>query len=150
MAVAYAPHDQRPISGAVLMNWSEKYLAIPFQDHGRTSHGLDCWGLAVLVYRQELGIILPDYSQHYISVGERAEIAALIREGKSSWDQVSDYRPYDLALFDVAGLSCHIGVIVDSRHFLHAPQHGWSRIEKLDAPHWQPRVVGVYRYGGQS
>lgn len=39
----------------------KKYVGIPWKHLGRTSKGIDCYGLAQLIYKEELNIILPDY-----------------------------------------------------------------------------------------
>ncbi len=63
-----------------MTHWSTAYIGLPYRDHGRDRSGVDCWGLAVLVYRDVLGIELPSYAEGYVSTNERAEIADLIAE----------------------------------------------------------------------
>lgn len=40
---------------------TRKYVGIPWKHLGRTWEGIDCYGLAQLIYKEELGITLPDY-----------------------------------------------------------------------------------------
>ena len=44
----------------------------------RTREGVDCYGLACLIYAGELGVTLPDYVGSYASADEMADISALI------------------------------------------------------------------------
>jgi hypothetical protein len=65
-----------------MSHWTRAYIGIPFTELGRSQYGCDCWGLARLVYAQELGIDLPSYVGGYASTEERAEIAGLIGEAE--------------------------------------------------------------------
>lgn len=38
------------------MIWSDRFIGIPFEDHGRARAGCDCWGLVCLIYQEELAI----------------------------------------------------------------------------------------------
>lgn len=41
--------------------WVNDYVGVPFVENGRTRDGWDCWGLVLAVYRDRLGLELPDY-----------------------------------------------------------------------------------------
>ena len=93
------------------MNWASTYVGIPYADRGRFLSGCDCWGLARLVYRRELGIKLPSYVGDYISSTERAEIDDLIgaAEVTERWRLVEQPAPFDLILLRRGRLRSHIG-----------------------------------------
>lgn len=38
-----------------------KYIKIPWKHLGRDEHGIDCYGLARLMYKKEINVNLPDY-----------------------------------------------------------------------------------------
>lgn len=40
----------------------DHYIGIPYKLGGRTTAGIDCYGLVKLVYERERGIVLPDWS----------------------------------------------------------------------------------------
>ena len=42
------------------LHWAAKYIGLPYAPNGRSKAGVDCWGLLVLVYAAEWGIVLPD------------------------------------------------------------------------------------------
>ena len=46
------------------MNYN-KYIGLPYKENGRSTEGVDCWGLARLFYKHELGIELPSYTELY-------------------------------------------------------------------------------------
>ena len=63
------------------MNAFDRYVGIPYADKGReTGNGdaLDCWGLLVKVYREQLGIELPSYSDRYVTAADREALNVLI------------------------------------------------------------------------
>ena len=42
------------------LHWIARYLAFPYLCGGRDCKGIDCWGLLMLVYREQYGIELTD------------------------------------------------------------------------------------------
>jgi cell wall-associated NlpC family hydrolase len=41
-------------------HWTTRYVGLPYRAGGRERDGLDCWGLIRLIYREQLGIDLPE------------------------------------------------------------------------------------------
>ncbi len=130
------------------MNWSDKYIGIPYLDRGRGFDGCDCWGLARLVYARELGIALPSYTEAYSSAEEAAEVAALLdrRHDKQIWQPVENPRPFDLILYRHGRLSTHVAIVIDDRWMLHIQSDDAAKIEDRTDPRWASRFVGVYRH----
>lgn len=127
------------------MTWSNRYVGIPQVDHGRDWSGVDCWGLVWLVYREELGITLPDYCG-YGSVAEHAEIAALIDGAAVSplWEPAAVPRPLDVALFRCGRFNTHVGLIVRPGLMLHVTDDA-SKLEHCDRGGWGTRLQGFWR-----
>jgi cell wall-associated NlpC family hydrolase len=124
------------------------FVGVPFVDHGRGG-GFDCYGGVREVLARCAGICLPDYGDTYADVGDHENIAAAFRAGLAvGWQRVSDPRRFDVVIFTIAGQPRHIGVMVGPSKFLHWPENGTSRIERLDDRMWHKRVEGVYRYVG--
>ncbi len=109
----------------------ERYLAIPFKDKGRGFDGCDCWGLVWLIYKTELGIDLPAFSE--VSAAEllaiaRCSVSAV--EGADPWRFVprGEQRLFDVAVmrgppvFDgkrYVRAPIHFGVMIDVARLLH-------------------------------
>ncbi len=84
-----------------MTQWTDSFIGLPHLDLGRDREGCDCWGLACIVYREELSISLPDYLG-YATTEERGEIAALVEGATASplWLPVSGPAvAFDIALF---------------------------------------------------
>ncbi|WFE92311.1 NlpC/P60 family protein [Roseibium porphyridii] len=129
-------------------HWTTRYVGTPYRELGRDRAGCDCWGLAVLVYRDELGIQLISYDGDYASVAERAEISALIEAGQRTpdWIKVSQPKPFDIVLFRQGRLTSHVGIVCASGRMLHQYGSDCAKIESYKAPRWQSRHVGTFRH----
>ena len=131
------------------MSWSDAYLGLPWADLGRDREGCDCYGLARLVYAEQLGIELPSYAGAYVGATERAEIAALLdaAEQAGPWRPVEGPpAPFDILLFRRGRLRSHVGVAIDPRLMLHMDGEAQARVARLDAPRWRDRFMGAFRH----
>ena len=133
------------------MSWSDAYLGLPWADLGRDREGCDCYGLARLVYAEQLGIELPSYAGAYVGAAERAEIAALLSEAEQDgpWRRVEG-RPqaFDILLFRRGRLRSHVGIAIDARMMLHMDGETQARVARLDAPRWRSRFAGAFSHAG--
>lgn len=132
------------------MAWSDDYTGIPFRADGRTRDGLDCWGLVVMVYRERLGIVLPEYPGAYPddSPEALANAAGVARVERQRWTRVETPRIYDVALLRLQGLPCHVGVVVSRGQMLHVMAGIESVVEDYAGTHWRNRIEGFYRHAG--
>lgn len=129
------------------MHWREfvdRVIVVPFVERGRDYEGLDCWGLAVLFYRDVLGIEIPSYLDTYESTSEHRAIFKAFAAGKTLWRKVDRPATGDLALILRKNLPIHVGVVLEDDLVLHAEVHVGTVIESLD----QMRIEGFYRHGG--
>jgi cell wall-associated NlpC family hydrolase len=129
-----------------MMNLS-KYIGLPYQDRGR-GPAFDCIGFVRHVYREELGIELPDFLRTYSSAENAESVASAINERKSDWVKVDEPKPLDLLLFNILGLPTHVGLYLNDNDFIHCFQNSNSCIERLSAVTWNRRLLGVYRWKG--
>jgi sulfur carrier protein ThiS len=129
--------------------WYNKYIGLPYQANGRTTSGIDCWGLAVLVYSEELGIELPSFTDSYLGITGEG-VSELVKVTKEGWQLVQDYKLGDLCVFNILGEPTHVGIYVGDNKFLHIREGMDSVIESLDSYRWRHRLEGTYRYVGNS
>lgn len=129
------------------MIWAARYIGLPYADQGRDRAGVDCWGLARLVYREELEIDLPSCAGDYTSAEEAREVNAVLAGApeRNQWRCVDVARAFDLFELRTGRLASHVGIAVGSDLMLHVHADGTSKIERL-APRWSSRVVGIYRH----
>lgn len=130
------------------MSWSNKYIGIPQEDLGRSREGSDCWGLACIIYREELGITLPDYLG-YGSPDEHGEIAALIDGASCSplWLPVDGPAiAFDIAVFRRGRLSTHIGIVVKHGLMMHMHGEDSAKIADYQSGAWSHRFNGHFRH----
>lgn len=114
---------------------------MPFKEKGRSKDGLDCWGLVKEVYKNELNILLNDYS--YSTVNDRAIEDYELLE-KSNWIKVDKPKLYDVILFKSSPL--HVGIYLTYNKMLHTTEANGTVIESFNTILWINKLQGIYRY----
>lgn len=144
-------NHQRTVSGVAPVNWATPFVGIPDLAKGRTVAGADCWGLAMLVYREVCGIELPDYASEYLDDRDHAELGAIFarEKVKASWLPVDRPDAYDLVLFRIGRHDSHVGIWAAPNRMLHTVMGDYSKIGRFDQSPWLGRLVGIYRWTGQ-
>jgi len=120
------------------------FIGIPFSDGGNTRESCDCWRLIVMVYREKLGIELPDFLEIYLDGSLDALKRAIrhIKETKKSWKPVDKPIPFDVILLR----DCHCGLVIGRRTMLHIMENINSTIEEFTSLQWKDKIEGFYRY----
>ena len=131
------------------MNWTDQYIGIPFLCDGRTRSGLDCGGLAMLAYREQLGIALPDYLGTLTDLSEVGlkRASANISAELSRWVPVSIAQPFDIISFRKSAIeSCHVGIACSRTEMLHIIYGINACVEEFTGLKWGRKISGIYRY----
>ena len=104
----------------------------PYRNGGSDPSGFDCSGFVAYVFAQQ-GLALPR------TVSEQYDWGRQIAAGS--------VEPGDLVFFStVARGPTHVGIVVSADEFVHAPSsRGVVRVERLSAPYWNSRFVGLRR-----
>lgn len=127
----------------------DDYVGIPFEDHGRSRNGLDCWGLVQLIYREKLGIEIPGFDDRYASVKDKQTLKALIEGNMSDWKKVpiEEVMAYDCMLMKGLLTDYHIGVVLSRGMLIHVEgSHNGAVIENYNSLRLKNRLLGVYRH----
>lgn len=127
------------------INWWNAYIGIPYVLKGRNRTGVDCWGLARLVYEEQYSITLPSFDDTYNTSSDE-NIEEIVARQKEGWEEVKEPAVGDVVLFKVLGRVQHIGVYIGNKMFLHAREGYSSCIERLDSGTWKHRFAGAWRY----
>jgi hypothetical protein len=133
--------------------WVSTYLSIPFREKGRSTDGVDCWGLVRLVYAERFGVSLPDLSDRYTASDDGPVVEGVLTSEAApggSW-RLRDGSPMeigDVGVFRIRGLPSHVGVAVSEGRFLHSLRGVGTAIEDWSSPVWKHRLVGWYSFVG--
>lgn len=134
------------------MNWSDRFIGIPYVDFGRDRAGCDCWGLACVIYAEELGITLPEYLG-YASADEHGEIAALIAGAATSplWVPVTGTAlAFDIAVFRRGRFSSHLGIVIRHGIMIHMVADDQAKVQGYVKGPYGHRFTGHYRYASRA
>lgn len=125
-----------------------KYIDIPFKLKGRDFDGVDCYGLICLVFKEELGITLSDFTNIDYECGWTKFGKNHILENISKeWELIKDnnFRVLDCHGFrDETGLLAHIGINIGNNRFIHSLYDFPVVVSKLDI--WKRNLVFSMRY----
>lgn len=134
------------------LEMQSKYSRVPFKEHGNTLSGCDCGGLVWLIYKNELGIVLPDWRKYYSStqIENSDELSGTISTmlGENGVEvPLSQVQPFDVLSFRIGTAPIHVGIAVNARLFLHI-MAGRTCVaqERLDSPQWKNRCTGCFRH----
>lgn len=132
-----------------MAEWCNKYIRIPFKEHGRAWDGADCWGLFCVVFKDELGINLNPHLNEYPDTYDKASLPRIIgEESASKWVSVEpgDERPFDAVIFNIRGVPMHVGIVAGGGFMLHCERGSGTVFEQYNGRKWSHRIVGFCRY----
>ena len=136
--------------------WAGKYIGVEF-DRDRDK-GQDCWGLVRAVYRDRLGVELPEYSD--VSPYSLIQIArALKRVSRELYSEVplDAVKPFDIVVMwgrfeDKKGqlhrAPLHVGVMITPTQLLHIERKTFSIAVPINHQSIRHRIVTAWRYKG--
>lgn len=122
----------------------------PFQDRGRTEHGIDCYGIVLFVF----GLVgspcdQRDYRADVLADGEMADV--LLRGGFERRDSVDDAQSGDVLTFRWWGrqdrVERHIAVLADS-WVVHTNEIIGRVVKSTYQASHKRLAVGAYRFSG--
>ncbi len=123
----------------------EQYLGIQYKEFGRDRSGLDCYGLLLLFYSEQLNIKIPDF--HYENKDKAFTFSSLKQTYWSLFERIESPNKYDLAAFTQLGgkLTNHIGIMIDDNSFLHVPKDQMVIVSKLSHKQYQKAFKGFFK-----
>jgi len=126
-----------------------KYLGIPFKHHGSDQSGVDCYGLALLFYKTEFNIDIPnyEYDEDWCSRG----FDWIQKYFKENWIKIDTPERYCGVGFRMPGYKVehHLGIVLhDLDGFLHSPLNKPVCVSKLSHPIWKRSICSFYHIRG--
>lgn len=129
-------------------DWSKKYIGLKFKEHGRDADGVDCWGLAVMIYKDAFNIDLPSFSTQYENTKSADQINDIVISESSKWIKINSGSEQigDIILVRMRGVPMHVGLVLGDGYMVHSAHGIDTVIENYKRISWKDRVVGVYRH----
>ena len=131
------------------MEWVNKYIKIPFLEHGRSEYGADCWGLIKTVYKKELNIDLPSLLD-YKDTKDRSSIAKLVEVEKMvQWHEVlpGEEKEFDVLIFKILNVPTHVGLVYKKSNMIHCEKGKGTYLTDYNKEgHWKKRLYGIFRH----
>jgi cell wall-associated NlpC family hydrolase len=130
-----------------------KYIGIPFKSGGRDFSGVDCYGVVVLVYREEKNIYLWDASNY--SMNSCAKDNTMLSNYHKNWAvlDVEDLQELDILFFavdiDLPNIPTHIALYIGENKMLHCMSWAPTYISKFKKGPLEKYFHSAYRYKGQ-
>jgi hypothetical protein len=129
----------------------DKYIGIPFVDKGRDLKGSDCYGLAKVFYKEELGIDIPDV----LASPDQVKMAYMeyLQNINEYW--IEHYEPelYSIVALKTSPehpkLVTHFGVVVEHNgklKMLHTFRDTDSHLVDLDNPIYKNKIKAYYKW----
>lgn len=143
-----------------MASWTDRYLAVPYRDGGRSWAGADCLGLYTLILAHEAMAAVPDFA---VSVGTdpRAVLSAIEEQVLSvhRWRRIYGEPKQVAEKFDCVRMSghargedgivrrsdIHLGCAIGGGKLIHTEDARGPRIVAFDDKAIVKRIVGVYR-----
>lgn len=123
-----------------------RYVGLPWDEKGVSFEGINCWGLIVLFYRTELGIILPDYHNEYDSAVSRQSYEVFRRETDANFRLVDTVKLHDVYVFKTGSVAQHVGLAIPDNLMIHIQKDQTSTAERPKSSEWKPKLAGIYRH----
>lgn len=120
------------------------YLKIPYLHKGRDSKGVDCFGLLLMFYKNELGVELPDYEEDYAEDWWKDQNLFLDLYKAYKFKRTKEFKVGNVILFkNTNNTPGHVGIILDDSTFLHMTRSGAGTNNYLYGL-WARQVHSIY------
>lgn len=121
-----------------------QYIGIPYEHHGRSGDGMDCYGITRFIYRNELNVELPDFE--YVSMVKNEEFDIIHND---QWVKVplEDLKTFDLMVFKNISHVGQVAIYIGHDRAIFTGKKAGSCIMHLSKERMR-RLLGVYRWPG--
>ena len=117
-----------------------KYLFYKYKANGRGENGkIDCYGLFLLIQRNEFGRELPDFNTYgsgQLELNKKLKESLLHFPARRSYAAVEGYG----VVMESGGVDSHIGVYIGDNKVIHCSEKRGVVIEDILEPHLRGRL----------
>lgn len=124
-------------------HWSVKFIGVPWTQGGGDWSGVDCLGLAELIYREECVGEFPDYRAAWAA--DPGSVVNTLDSGLWEAIPAGQERDYDIVVFRALGGPPHVGVVAGGGDMIHAARGSAARLDSYRGPDYVNRIAGFYR-----
>jgi cell wall-associated NlpC family hydrolase len=126
-----------------------RYIGIPYKYKGRDFDGVDCYGLLFLIYKEELGIILPDfiYDVDWYKKNENHILNNIGTVDGTFWKKIDPpYKIFDAIIVFLASrkIANHIALYIGNNKMIHSYECTSVMTDSID----NYRIYSGIRYEG--
>jgi len=132
-----------------------KYIGLSYKELGRDFSGVDCYGIIVLIFKNELGIDLPDFTD-LLYAKDRFNILNksdhILNSIGIQWIPINEpYKIFDGLIFNSnkdLRFTNHVGMYIGDEKFIHIIVDSTSLVSRLDDLFWSRKLYGAMRFKG--
>ncbi len=121
---ASIPRDTSGIKGRLYAKYKQ-WEGVPYQWGGLSRSGIDCSGFVHVVYKRELGRVIPRTTELQARLGQHIDTNSL--------------KAGDLVFFRTGRNIRHVGIYLENRKFMHASRTRGVTISQMDQQYWKSR-----------
>lgn len=135
------------------MNFS-KYIGLPYKHKGREFNGIDCYGMPHLIYKNELDVALPEFTNiRYNGTWYERDEHHIENNISDIWyigeEVTKPYKPLDVLLFYSSPSKLvvnHCGVFIGDNKFIHIQENhkNGSEVARFSG-FWESKLYKVIR-----
>ena len=127
-----------------------KYIGLKFKYKGRDFNGVDCYGLVLLILKNEKQIEFREYEYSRKWYLEGKNYIVDIKNDSFNWSSVSleKIKPFDVILLYASPnriIVNHMGLYLGEEKFIHISEDHNSMLERLN-DRWVSRIYAIMRY----
>lgn len=108
----------------------------------------DCWDIVVLFYKEIFEIDL-NFVDYYGTPSDdndyRSKVYSIINLHKSKFKRVDTPEIGDIIVFNIFGITAHVGIYIGNKRFMHSIKEIGCVVETLQS-RWGNKVEGYYRW----
>jgi len=135
--------------------WINNYIGLPFKDRGRDNTGVDCWGLVQMVYKDQLGVVLPGFDTIGAYDAKSVKRAIVDTCKADEWTNHKTPSDFDVVVMTsikkaggvVRKLETHVGLVCyNATRLLHVEEGINVTCVPLDAMQVRSRITRFMRH----